>query len=455
MAEQGKEKKRGPEWNVHISSAPNRLRRETAFMCNIRFRNDLPEIPCDPKLLLPPFNKEELAAFKLTELEKDLQKDLLFEADLGIPIHAWNIEQYSIPEGPPQPLHPDDAAILAADEEASAKEARLRGEAGEVSWLMRTKYIAAEAGLKRSAGPAKQEAHPGEEENEDPREARIRQIEAQFAAARAPPVHCKDPSLRPLEILPVFPDGMMEGRSSVLVSFDNDPLQDVDHVERLPPEERTRMRQAAQLKSFKPASGKQFVALLVPPRPPQEGDVAADSGNYPGGLFAQDYQWVREYNTSIRVDDKGTTFLFRFAGDSVQFHDLNMQLQLRKRKRGVGVGEDEDEEESFNQPEKIIIRLPGTYDPEAEAAAEEEAARQRQRQRQRRQDGSSEEQQQQPEWGEDDDGGAAAADGGGSEGEAAAGAADGGGGRGEDEWGGRVDANATLRDVFGDDDDDI
>lgn len=38
------EKKRGPEWNVHISTAPNRLRRETAFMCNIRFRNDLPEV---------------------------------------------------------------------------------------------------------------------------------------------------------------------------------------------------------------------------------------------------------------------------------------------------------------------------------------------------------------------------------------------------------------------------
>lgn len=186
------------------------------------------------------------------------------------------------------------------------------------------------------------------------------------------------------------------------------------------------------------------------------------------------------------------------------------QLQLRKRKRGVGAGEDEDEEESFNQPEKvsldpttfegqlertkgagksavaidwtevslgrcwvgaharlanqlptmfprflnaqIIIRLPGTYDPEAEAAAEEEAARQRQRQR--RQDGGSsdDQQQQQPDWGEDEEGGAAAADGGGSEGEAAGAA---GGGGGEDEWGGRANANATLRDVFGDDDDDI
>ena len=84
--------------------------------------------------------------------------------------------RYSIPDGPPQPLHPDDAALLAvrgtaaaaaarcqaagarvgiaelvdldgvtpcigrachtqADEEASAKQARLRGEAGEVSWV--------------------------------------------------------------------------------------------------------------------------------------------------------------------------------------------------------------------------------------------------------------------------------------------------------------------------------
>ena len=111
---------------------PNRLRRDTAFLCNIRFRNDLPEvgawaaavvcgccrggrrgesrsgaargaqegrgqaallaacpspklspspclpplpsvspplfaqIPCDPKLLLPPYDRQAVSAFKLT-----------------------------------------------------------------------------------------------------------------------------------------------------------------------------------------------------------------------------------------------------------------------------------------------------------------------------------------------------------------------------------------------------
>lgn len=34
-------------------------------------------------------------------------------------------------------------------------------------------------------------------------------------------------------------------------------------------------------------------------------DAEEQTGSLPGTLFAQDYQWVREYNTSIRVDDKG------------------------------------------------------------------------------------------------------------------------------------------------------
>lgn len=43
------DKKRGPEWNVRIATdKPNRLRRETAFLCNIRFKNDLPEVSAGP-----------------------------------------------------------------------------------------------------------------------------------------------------------------------------------------------------------------------------------------------------------------------------------------------------------------------------------------------------------------------------------------------------------------------
>jgi hypothetical protein len=38
------QEKRKPEWDVSIPREPSRLHRDTAFLCNIRFRNDLPEV---------------------------------------------------------------------------------------------------------------------------------------------------------------------------------------------------------------------------------------------------------------------------------------------------------------------------------------------------------------------------------------------------------------------------
>lgn len=37
-------KKRGPEFMIKLPSAPSRLRRDTPFIANIRFKNDLPEV---------------------------------------------------------------------------------------------------------------------------------------------------------------------------------------------------------------------------------------------------------------------------------------------------------------------------------------------------------------------------------------------------------------------------
>ena len=54
----------------------------------------------------------------------------------------------------------------------------------------------------RQAPRAKVAAAAAERENEDPQEERLRQVEAQFAAAGAPPVHPRDPTLTPMEVLP-------------------------------------------------------------------------------------------------------------------------------------------------------------------------------------------------------------------------------------------------------------
>jgi hypothetical protein len=71
------------------------------------------QVPCDPKILLPPFNKQELAAFHLTSLEREMKRDMLFETDLGIPVAVLDIDQFMVPEEPDAlQLHPADAALL-------------------------------------------------------------------------------------------------------------------------------------------------------------------------------------------------------------------------------------------------------------------------------------------------------------------------------------------------------
>lgn len=44
-----------------------------------------------------------------------------------------------------------------------------------------------------------------------------------------------------------------------------------------------------------------------------------------------------------------STYLFRFAGDHVGYHDLNTKLALRKRQRATRA----DDDEQFLQPEKV------------------------------------------------------------------------------------------------------
>ena len=121
-----------------MPQSENRLRRETPYVCNVRFHADLPEVgsggwlppavwarpgtrltaleclqvPCDPKMLIAPLQPEKLAQFSLTTLERNPRRELVQDADLGIHISLLDIERYSVPDTAP-PLAPEDAALLA------------------------------------------------------------------------------------------------------------------------------------------------------------------------------------------------------------------------------------------------------------------------------------------------------------------------------------------------------
>ncbi len=71
------------------------------------------QVPCDPKMLVAPLNAQQLAAFRLTTLERDPKRDLVLEPDLGIPLSVFDVDRYSVPPVPP-PLAPEDQALLEA-----------------------------------------------------------------------------------------------------------------------------------------------------------------------------------------------------------------------------------------------------------------------------------------------------------------------------------------------------
>jgi len=129
-----KHKQNGKHQAAH--KPDDRLRRETPFLCSVKFRNGLPEVrppfaafgsfvqlenrrnssgwlqvPCDPKMLISPLDTEGIAKFQLTTLEQQMRHDLLLDSGSGIQISMLDIDKYFIPGNVP-PLHPDDAALL-------------------------------------------------------------------------------------------------------------------------------------------------------------------------------------------------------------------------------------------------------------------------------------------------------------------------------------------------------
>lgn len=335
-------------------------------------------------MLLPPFNPQELATFRLTSLERGLKRDLLFTSDLGIALNSLDIERFSVPSTRDQ-LDPEDEALLRDETSGHAAPVnvgpvRPRGRregAADVSWLLRTKYITNEVGgagararRDKSTGFTAEKLQEPEVTGvpQDELASQITAIEATFEAARRPPKHPKNPNAIPVEILPVLPDELIKDWSLVLATFDGDPTADVDRFARMASEERARAVQAAQLKSFvrRKTDGSQdrFVALLLPMVVKKRTGIEAGDGQdvvVPAKDLCGEYDWTREYDSQVRYDDRGQTYLFRITKDHIGYADLNTRLGLRKRKRIASSGG--DDEDAFLQPEKFIIQMPLEEEP--------------------------------------------------------------------------------------------
>lgn len=161
-------------------------------MCKIKFHNNLPDLPCDPKMLVARLDTQKLSQFRLTQMELALRPDLVSDMDPGslslIDAHRWCQDTDS------RELDPEDRAIIEGNKGLKSRSA--------APWLMKTKYMQGRDAM--AAAPkstASRTANTPQLTVEEAQQA----IEESFEAARQAPVHPRKPALTAQAVMPLLP----------------------------------------------------------------------------------------------------------------------------------------------------------------------------------------------------------------------------------------------------------
>ena len=123
--------------------------RETPFLCEFQFRNELPLPPVGPKMLPVAVDRARVAAYHPFGFLWDKPQECPFERDLGMSLDPLDAERFRVPPGVPPPLDAEDEALLAPAAGAAAgagpgfRTAKSKADA-KAGWLMRTIYLSAQ-----------------------------------------------------------------------------------------------------------------------------------------------------------------------------------------------------------------------------------------------------------------------------------------------------------------------
>lgn len=347
--------KKIPDFPISIQLEDNPLRKKhSRFLCNIRFKNDLPEIPSDPKMLLPSLDLDSMGKFKLFSIEKEMKRDVKFPSNMNLPLSALCIEDYDVYSG--SKVSSKDAELLneSGDAKVHAENGILKGPSrqnvSDAPWLMRTKYISNESA---AVVTKKLNGSSDVEEGGLSAEEQAIKVEESFKAVKGTPVHPKNRDLKPVSVMPVLPDIDLASWKFVLANYDYDPASDMKASVGFGRKYLQSLHLKTLIKHDGGGKAEKITVLLAPKEPQENLDGEDPAISITGEQFYGDYDWVRVYDSNVRIDEKGQTFLFRTDAGKIKFSDLNTRLYLRKRKR-VATKDDVDELESI-KPEKFIL----------------------------------------------------------------------------------------------------
>ncbi|XP_021749609.1 protein PAF1 homolog [Chenopodium quinoa] len=344
----------------------NPMKRQTAFMCRMKFRNELPDPSAQPKLMSLKRDKDRFTRYTITSLEKMHKPKLYVEPDLGIPLDLLDLSVYNPPKER-YPLAPEDEELLRDDEQVTPlkrdgiKRKERPSDQG-VSWLVKTQYISALSndGTKQSLTEKQakelREMREGRSylQNLNNRERQIQEIQASFEACKVRPVHATNKNLKPVEVLPLLPYFDRYDDQFVVANFDGEPTADSELFSKMHKSVRKDIESKAVMKSFTatgsdPDKPERFLGYMVPSTDELSKDIFDEDEDV-------SYSWVREYNWDVKGEDPDelSTYLVSFDEDAARYLPLPTKLALRKRRSKEGRSQEDGEQ--FVQPGKLTVR---------------------------------------------------------------------------------------------------
>jgi RNA polymerase II-associated factor 1 len=114
------------------------------FLCRLKYRNTLPEIPVAPKLLKYAFDNDRFVNYCTTTLEKNAVADLMPDIVKAVPIDLVDMKKWNLNDT--AALAPEDEELLRGVDKIQGPRTPGHGRfhRPEVSWLRRTEYISAD-----------------------------------------------------------------------------------------------------------------------------------------------------------------------------------------------------------------------------------------------------------------------------------------------------------------------
>ncbi|KAI2806150.1 RNA polymerase-associated factor [Blomia tropicalis] len=300
------------------------------LICPIKYGNSLPEIPFDPKLLESKFDIKRFSNYMLSSLENSYCYDLWFETDCGISVNLIDLEQQEQTEYNTT-LHEDDLLLLEDESENSSIDSkRTICHNRVVPWLKKTEYISSEVNHYGEGSGMKVETKvgfnlwkkmkPGDNQIPD-RENQIASINKTFELAKKPIVsHPVKSELKPVDILPLFPDFDCWKYPFASIQFDSTPMVTDKESSQ------------AMIRGMIDETDQQFVGYFLP----NNETLRKLSNENPEEGVEYEYLLNNEFNWNFKniqsETKKGEHYFFIWRNDSIYYNELATRVRLTKRR---------------------------------------------------------------------------------------------------------------------------